>query len=257
MFLRAEHGLRAVGVVWEEGIEHRLVHLAAVLGERHVLLLVHRLQFGMEAADDVVLEAVGLNLGPVLHLVAGDVFGVAGHVETGVGVGPVGTDGCHQLVIFVGDGVLGGFVAQAVDDVVDGRALGLVGGLAIDLELLLNLVEQGLFKCVVLGAELLGTFEHQVLEVVGQTGGLGGVVLSAYAHSDVGLDARSLFVDGHVDLQSVVQCVDTSLQRIVGDTLVAVLLRGAAAQQSSCQDDSCQLAKKWMFLHKQNFFKTI
>ena len=105
VFLCTQHGLCAVGVMGEEGGEGLFVHLASVLGERHVLFFVYRLQLGVETADHAVLEAVGLNLGPVFHLIAGDVFRVAGHVVAGVGVGAVSSDGGHQLVVFVGDGI--------------------------------------------------------------------------------------------------------------------------------------------------------
>ena len=112
---------------------------------------------------------------------------------------------------------------------VKGFALGFVGGLTIDFECLFNLVQQWLFHFVVLGAEVVGTLEHQVFEVVGQTGCFGGVVLTAYTHGDVGLDARRLLVDAHVHFQPVVQGVDACLKRVVGNSLVTVL-RTAAAQ---------------------------
>ena len=188
----------------------------------------------METADDAVLEAFCLYLRPVLDLVAGDVLGVAGHVEAGVGVCPAGADGGHQLVVFIGDGIFGRFVRDAVDAGIDGLAFEAVRGLAVDFKLLLDLVEQGFLYFVVLRAEMAGAFEHQVLEVVCQSGGLGRVVLSTYAHGDVGLYARCLFVDGHVDLQPVVQRVDAGLQWVVVDCLVAVL-RGTTAQAYRCQ----------------------
>ena len=194
----------------------------------------------MEAADDAVLESLGLNLGPVFHFVAGDILGVAGYVEAGVGVGAVGADGCHQLVVFIGNGIFRGFVRQAVDGVVDGLAFGFVGSLAIDLESLFDLVEQGLFSFVVHGAEVVGALEHQVFEVVGQTGGFGGVVLAAHAYGNVSLDARFVLVDGHVHFQAVVQRVDTRLERVVGNCLVAVLRLRTATQAQGCQAEQRQ-----------------
>ena len=256
VLLRAQHRLRTVGVMGEEGGQHGLVHLARVARQRHVLLFVHRLQFRMEAADDTVPEAFGLNLGPLLYLVGGDVLGVAGDVEAGVGVGAVGADGGHQLVVFVGDGILGSLVGQAVYHMVDGLALGFVGGLAIDLELLFNLVQQRFLGLVVLRAEVRGALEHQVFEVVGQAGGFGGVVLAAHAYGDVGLDARFVLVDTHVDLQAVVQGVDTCLQRVIGHGLV-LILRGAAPQSQGRQREGGQPHSFQQFVHNMEILSWI
>lgn len=46
----------------------------------------------------------------------------------------------------------------------------LVGRVPVDLEQALYLVQHGLLGGIVGGSELFGTFEHQVLEVVGQSG---------------------------------------------------------------------------------------
>ena len=234
VFLRAQHRLRAIGVVGEEGGEGGLPHLAGVLREGHVLFFVHRLQLGVEATDDAVAETVGLYLGPFFYLVRGDVLGVARHVEAGVGVGAIGADGGHQFVVLVGDGQLGGFIRKTVYRMVDGLALGLAGGLAVNFKLLFNLVEQRLLGFVVLGAEVGGALEHQVFEVVRQPGGFGGVVLAAHAHGDVGLDAGFVFVDAHVHLQSVVEGVDACLERVARHGFIRVL-RGAAPQSQGSQ----------------------
>ena len=69
VLLRANGGLRAVGVGGEEHAAHGLPQLAVVLGNADVVLLIDGLQLGVEPSDDHVLEAVGLNLSPVFHLV--------------------------------------------------------------------------------------------------------------------------------------------------------------------------------------------
>ena len=186
----------------------------------------------MEATDDVVLEAVGLYLGPVLQLIGGDILDVAGNVEARVGIGAVGTDGCHQLVILVGDRELGGFVRDAVDLAVDSGTLSLIGLGAIHLEECLYLVEQGFLFSIVLCAEALRALEHQVLEIVSQPRSFGRVVLTTHAHRDVGLYARSLLVHGQVHLQSIVEGVDTALHRVAVDCLVATLRVTRGEQKS-------------------------
>ena len=168
----------------------------------------------MEAADDHVLEAVGLDLGPVLDLVGGDVLCVAGHVVGCVCVGADGSDDGHGLVILVGDGDLGSLVAERVDHMVDGPALGGVGLGAVHFIQVLDLGEDGLLGLVVGSAEHLGALEHQMLEVVGESGVVGRVVAPSRLHCDIGLDTGFFLVDGHVDLESVLEGVDLGLERV-------------------------------------------
>ena len=231
IFLRAEHGLRAVGMVGEEGCEGCLVELAVVLGEAHVLLLVDGFELGVEAADYGVLEAVGLYAGPVLDLVGGDVLDVAGDVVACVGVGAVGADGRHELVVLVGYGQQRCLVAHRVDFVVDGLAGHAVGGVAVLLEELLDAVEHRLFCGVVGGAELFGALEHEVLEIVGEAGGLGGVVLAAYAHGDVCLYAGLVAVDSHEQLEAVREGVGLGVQGVARHRVVGVLV-GACRERA-------------------------
>ena len=187
-------------------------------------------------------KAVGLDLRPVFQLVGRDVLGVAGHVVAGIGVGAASADGRHGLVVFVGNENLGRFIRNGVDLVVDGLALPGVRGLAVDLEELLDLVEQGLLGGVVLGAELLRAFEHQVFEIVGQARGLLRVVLAADLHGHVGVDARFVFVDDHVDLQTVVQSVDAGVRGIALDGLVLVLAAAGRGQQGEHRQNNQRIA---------------
>ena len=176
VLLATESGLVAIGVVGEEGSEHGVVHLAVVFGERHVFLLIDGLQFGVEEAQDKILETVGLNLAPGLQLVVGDVFDIHGVVVGGEGVGASGTDGSHGLVVLVGDGDFGGFVTQAVNLVVDGSAGLRVVEHAVGFEKVFNLLDKNLFLFPVSGAKTLGTLEHHVFEIVCQAGGFVRVI---------------------------------------------------------------------------------
>ena len=222
MLLAAQGGLLAVRVVREEGLVDGLPQLAAVLREGHVLLLVDGLQLRVEAPYHAVAEAVGLDAGPVVDLVGGDVLGIDGLVGGGPGIGAVGADHGHQLVIFVGDGEFGGLVAHRVDPVVDGLAFRLVRGSAVLLEQLLDLVEHRLLRGIVHGTELLRALEHQVLEIVREARSLGGVVLAAHLHGHVGLDTGLLLVHGHKDFHSVVKGVDLGLERVAFDGFAAL-----------------------------------
>ena len=229
VLLGADRGLLAVRVVRVERPGHGLVELLAVAGQGHVLLLIDGLQLGVEAADHQMTETVGLDTGPVVDLVGGDVLGIDGLVVGGPGVGPGGADDSHQFVILVGDRQLGGLETHGIDLVVDGQALRLVRGLAVDLEQALDLVQHGLLGSIVGRAELLGALEHDVLQVVGHARGLGRVVLAAHLDGHVGLDAGLFLVDGHEDLHAVVQGVDLGLQGVAGNGLIT--LAGAGRQK--------------------------
>ena len=105
----------------------------------------------------------------------------------------------------------------------------------------LDLVEIGLFSSIILRAELLGTLEHEVFEVVGEAGGLLGVVLAANAHCDESLDAGFFLVDGHVNLETVVEGVDLCVHRIPGHSFETCAAKGGACSQGCKQ----QIIKKF------------
>ena len=141
ILLCTQYGLCSIRMLGEERGEDRLLHFAVVPGQRHIFFFVYSFQFRMETADDIILEAVCLNLCPVLYLIGGDIFLIDSLVIPCVGVAAGRTDSSHQLVIFVGNGVFGCFVREAVDGVVDRFALCFVRRLAVYLKLLFNLVQ--------------------------------------------------------------------------------------------------------------------
>ena len=105
-----------------------------------------------------------------------------------------------------------------------------VGQLAISFEAPLNLVKQRCLSHRVAGAEVCGALEHDMLQVVGQTRGLCRVVLSSSAHGNVRLDARLLLIHAQINLQAVLQRVDSRVQGIARNRLVLVLLRRYAVK---------------------------
>lgn len=99
---------------------------------------------------------------------------------------------------------------------VDGRTRHRVGGVAIRLEKGFDAVEHRLLCGVVGSAEVGCALEHHVLEIVGQTCCLRGVVFAAYAHGDIGLDARRTRVLAHEYLEPVGKGVNLGVQWIAG-----------------------------------------
>ena len=224
--------LCAIGVGGEELRHQGREEFVAVLGETHVVLLIDGLQLRVETANDHVLETVALHLEPVVDLVARDVLHVAGDIVARIGIGAFGSDARHHLVVLVGDVVLGCELRQGVDGVIASLALSGIGERAVVLVACLDGVEVGALGFQVGSAEVVSAFEHQVLQVMGQSRCLGRVVARSCAHGDVRLDAGLLVVDAQIDRQTVFQRVDTGLHRVVGHTLVSVALgRGCRSQR--------------------------
>ena len=184
----------------------------------------------MEATDDHVLETVALNLRPVLHLVRGNVLGVAGDVVRRIGIAALGTNGGHQLVVLVGNEILGSHLRDAVDATIGHAARLGVGQLAILLVALLDVVEKGCLLGGVGNAKLPRALEHDVFQVVSQACRLGRIVLRTRADGNVRLNARLLLVNTEVDLQSVLQRIDAGLGEVVLDLLVLVLFTRSQSQ---------------------------
>ena len=225
MLLLAESGLCAVWVVRECQLKEFVRHLPAVASKTHIILLVYGLKLGVEATNYSICKSLRLNLRPVLNLIRRDILHVVCFVKRRPGVCAVSSDCLHQLVVLVRYSILRSLLRYAVNLCVDGLALRLIGGCAIDLEQTLNLVEQWLLRLVVLCSKLVGTFEHQMLEVVRQTCSLGWVVLRTYTHRNHSLQAWLLLVHRHINLQSVVEGVDACCSLIALDRLVTVATR--------------------------------
>ena len=138
MLLRTDCSLSSVGVSGEELVQERVNHLFAVVAQVEIILLINGLKLGVEAADYHILETVGLYASPVLNLVAGDVLYIDRLVKARVSVCAVRTYQSHQLVVLVGDVVLGGELTDTVNLMVSLFACGGVCQLTISL---LNLVE--------------------------------------------------------------------------------------------------------------------
>ena len=209
-------------MVREYSRENGFYSLTTVVGEGHILFLVDGLQLGMEAAEHGLDKAVGLDTSPVVYLIGGYILDIAGDVLRCIGIGAVGANGRHKFVVLVGNGYERSLIAYRVYLMVDGGTLCAVGGLTIDLEKVLDLVQQRFLGFVVRGSEIGRSLEHQVLEVVCQTGCLGGIVFAAYAHGNIGLDTRLVLIDGHVQSQAVGQRVHQRLGRVVGYRLVLI-----------------------------------
>ena len=178
----------------------------------------------MEAANHHILETVALDLSPVLNLVAGDILRIAGHIVRGEGVGSFSTDSGHQLVVLVGDEVLGCHLRDAVDLMVL-----LLAGLgirqsAVFLVALFDLVEQRCFGSHVVRAEMGGALKHQVLQIVRQTGGLCRIVLRTCTHGDIGLNTRTLRVHREIHLQTVVEGIDARLHQVARHRRILIIL---------------------------------
>ncbi len=180
-----------------ESGQQLLVYLAAVLGQRHVFLLVDGFQLGVESSQYRVLEAVGLYAGPVINLVGRNILHIAGHIVARIRVGAVCTDGAHQLVVLVWDSYFRRLVAHRVDFAVYAGTLGAVGSAAVCFKKSLDAVEHRLLGGIIAGSELFRALEHKMLEVVCKAGCFCRVVFASHAHGDICLNTGLVLIDAH------------------------------------------------------------
>ncbi len=195
MFLRSDGGLRSIRMRGSQLLAQSAEYLVAIVRQVHIILFVDSFQLRVEATNHHVLEAVGLNLGPVFHLIRRNILRIASDIIRSEGIRSLGTDSRHQLVILVGDEILSSHLRHTVNLVVGLTAGSRVGQLAVDLVATLNLVEQGSLSLWIGCTEQPGALEHQMFQIVGQARRLGGVVLRPRAHGNIGLNTRLVLID--------------------------------------------------------------
>ena len=227
MLLRTQRSLQTIGMIREQLTHHGSHLLTEIARQTDVVLLIDSLQLGMETADDHILETVCLNLGPVFYLVRRNVLDIAGNVIRGVGIGTLGTNSRHQLVVFVRDKVFGSQLRHRVNLVVGLTALGRICQRAILLITSLNIGQQGGFGLGVGNTELVGTLEHQMLQIVSQTRCLSRVVLGTRTNGNESVQTGFLLVHTEVHLQTIVEGIDTCLRQVALDLFVLVLTAGS------------------------------
>ena len=179
----------------------------------------------METTDYHILETVALNLRPVLDLVRGDILRITGHIVRGIGVRTFCTDGSHQLVILIGDEVLGSHLRDGVDLVVSLLTSLRISQFAIGLITLFDLIEQGFLSRIVVRTKLLGTLEHQVLQIMRQTSGLCRIILRSRSYCNIRLNTGFLLIHAQIHLQPIIQGIDARLHHISWHNFILIILR--------------------------------
>ena len=174
----------------------------------------------METTNYIVFKTVRLYLCPVVDLVGRNIFHIDRLVKTGVRIRSGRTDSRHQFIVFVRNCQLRSLIGHTVYLMINSLTFRLIGSLTIHFKKLFDLIEHRFFLFVILRAELLSPFKHQVFKIVRQTGRFGGIVLTTHANGDIRLNTRGLFIHSHIHFQAVIQSIDTGFQRIVRDRLV-------------------------------------
>ena len=177
MLLCTNGGLSAIGVCRCELLAQCTPNLVTIVGKVDVILLINSFQLGMETTDNHILETVGLNLSPVVNLIRRDVLYITGDIVRGEGIGALSTDGSHQLVVLIGNEVAGSHLRYAVDAMIGSLARLWVGKTAISLIASLDVGKQRSLGSGIGNTEMIGTLEHEVLQIVSKTCGFGRVVL--------------------------------------------------------------------------------
>ena len=179
----------------------------------------------MKTTDDEVLETIGLNDRPACQFGIGDDLVVTGVGRTGIGIDTGCTDTGHQFVELVGNGDLGAFVGEGVDQMIDRFALLGVSGSSIDLIERVDGKEVRQFGFIIGGTVSIGTLEHQMLLIMSEPGRFERIILRTRPYNHVGKDLRLGFVLRQIDGETVIESVDTRLHRVTRYRLIGVLFR--------------------------------
>ena len=230
VLLRTDGGLCAIGMVGPQQGTDRVVQFSHITGQSDVILLIHSLELGVETTNHHIHKAVALNLSPVLDLVGRDILCITGHIVRCIGVCTLRTDGSHQLIVFIGNVILGSQLTDRVDLMVSlFTGLG-IRQLAIGLITFLNLIQQRGLSLRVICTKLFGSLKHQVLQIVRQSCCLRRIVLRTRTHGDVCLDTRLFLVHTQIDFQSIIQGIDPRLCQISLYSLILVLAARAHSE---------------------------
>src|SRR5690606_37809489 len=86
----------------------------------------------------------------------------------------------------------------------------------------LDTVEVDALLLPVKRTEICGTLEHNVFQIVRETGIICRVVLAACLNSDLGLDSWLAFIAAEINLQSIFQGVNANIQQITRNVFVGI-----------------------------------
>ena len=198
MVLSSQHRLCSIRIIRIKRRKNGFKHLPAIFCQRHVLLLIHCFQFCMETADDCILETVRLDLRPNLHFVGRNIFHIHCLVKTCISICPIRSNGRHQLVVLVRNGILGSFIRNAVNLMIQCFAGSLIRHLTIFLKQIFNLIQKRLFLFIVSRSKMIRSFKHQMLKIVSQTRCLFRVVLSSYSNGNIRLNTRFFLIHSKI-----------------------------------------------------------
>ena len=186
-----------IGLRAEKLLEHRLAQRGCHVVARPVLLLVDGLQLTLEHAEHGIDESVAVQLAPLLHVLRREHVVIESEVVRRSSVQSTTAITRDEGVELVGDGKFASLLAQSVDVLLNSRALGFVLGGGKTVVGGGDAVEPRLFLRIVDGADFVGSLEHDVLKIVGDT--RVGAVFRArvHHHGAKHLGLRVVFVEPH------------------------------------------------------------
>ena len=118
---------------------------------------------------------------------------------------------------------------------IDSLALSLIASVAINLVASLDAVEQRLLTFIVGCTIRCSSLEHQMLKIMRQTCCFVRVVLTSNSHGNISLDTRFYLIYSEIYFQTIVECIDASLQRIAVNSLIVILLLRICRVTDNCQ----------------------
>ena len=215
--LRAADDLVGIGIAAAELLDHLEERgLYRVVGSA-VLLFVNGLKFALEQAEHRIDHAVAVQFGPLLDVLGGEGIVVISIIVRCTGVEAGAAEAGDQARELVGDGEVGGFLAQAVNLFLDSLAVVVVGEGGETVIAECDGVQPDLLGLVIHGAELFRALEEQMLEIMGEA--RVRTVLCACSDYDRSVDYRlgSVLVEPDLhavrefelfDFQGIVLCIE-------------------------------------------------
>ena len=187
-----------------KGVAHDAVEGAGeqVVG-RAVLLLVHRFQFALEQSEHRVYQSLAVERCPLRQVLWRKRIIIIGIVVGSGSVEASTTIARYKIVEVVGDGILGRVLTELVDVALYMATRGSVGGGCQQVVLSRYGVKPYLLGAIVGRANLVGTFEHNMFEVVSYARVRAVGRAGSHHHRAKHLGLRVVLVDpnGHPVLQ--------------------------------------------------------
>ena len=172
---------------------------------------------------------------------------IASHRLGCISVHAGSTNAGHEFVELIGDSYFRTLIGERVDKMIDRFAAFGVGRCAIELIEGVDSQEVRTLRLIIGSTITLSALEHDMLLVVGETCRFERIVLRSCADHDIRQDLRFLFVLGQIDRETVIEGIDTRLERVSLYGTIGILFGGKRHAAKCCE---CQKEEQAFHLYR-------